>query len=278
MIRLAPALPLQIWRPARAASLAKGTDSSVPDVRATDMAFGDWQDLFFALTDRLRSTQDPAEVLDCVADMEQLSAMLKHQLGRCQQERNQAQAALAQALDGCAGTRDEPLYERYLARHDSLTSLPDRGLFLERLEHALRDAAAQRHSVAVLYLGLEGCQAAADTQGPGDNSEELLWAVGARLTRAVRADDLVSHFGRNEFACLLPEVPGPEPVGEIARKLLVTLSAPLRISARTYRVRPNIGIAMSTATDHASAMTLLGHADAAMVHARRRGLGHAFHA
>lgn len=276
MMRLTPALPLQVWRPARAAPLAKVDESGVPK-GATDVALGDWHDLFCAVTERLRSTQDPAEVQECVAAMDQLGETLKHEIGRCQQERNQAQAALAQALDGCAGARNEPLYARYLARHDSLTSLPGRGFFLERLGHALRDAAAQRHPLAVLYLGLEGCQAAADTQGPGD-SEELLWAVGARLTRAVRADDLVSHFGQDEFACLLPDVPGPEPVGEIARKLLAALSAPLRISARTYRVRPSIGIAMGTAADPASAVTLLGHADAAMVRARRHGLGHAFHA
>lgn len=277
MIRLAPALPLQIWRPARAASRAKVAESGAPN-GATDAALGDWHDLFCAVTERLRSTQDPAEVLECVAAMEQLGATLKHEIGRCLHERNQAQAALAQALDGCAGTRDESLYARYLARHDSLTSLPDRGLFLERLEHALRDAETERRAVAVLYLGLEGCRVAADPQGPGD-SEALFWAVGARLTRAVRADDLVSHFGQDEFACLLPDVPGPEPVGEVARKLLATLSAPLRISARTYRVRPSIGIAMGATADPAgAAMTLLGHADAAMVRARRHGLGHAFHA
>jgi diguanylate cyclase len=276
MMRLAPALPLQIWRPTRAAPLATVAESGAPN-GATDAALGDWHDLFCAVTERLRSTQNPAEVLECVEAMDQLGATLKHEIGRCQHERDQAQAALAQALDGCAGTRGESLYARYLARHDSLTSLPDRELFLERLEHALRDAAAQRRAVAVLYLGLEGCRVAADPQGPGD-SEALFWAVGARLTRAVRADDLVSHFGQDEFACLLPDVPGPEPVGEVARKLLATLSAPLRISARTYRVRPSIGIAMGAAADPASAMTLLGHADAAMVRARRHGLGHAFHA
>lgn len=276
MIRLAPALPLQIWRPERDGPLARIAESDVPH-GAADAAFSDWHDLFCAVTERLRSTQNPAEVLECVEAMEQLGATLKHEVGRCLHERDQAQAALAQALDGCAGTRDDPLYARYLARHDSLTSLPDRELFLECLEQALRDAAAQRHAVAVLYLGLEGCQAAADPHGPGDR-EELFWTVGARLTRAVRADDLVSHFGQDEFACLLPDVPGPEPVGEVARKLLATLSAPLRISARTYRVRPSIGIAVGTAADPASAMTLLGHADAAMVRARRHGLGHAFHA
>ena len=279
MIRLSPALPLQLDRPARCAQAPephRATPTALSECSG-DLAMDDWKDLFRAVTDQLRHTVSPADVLECVAALDQLGATLTQQIGHCRQQRDVAQAALAQALDACANRRDEQPYARHLARHGSLTALPERRTFHDDLEQALGDP-AQRDAIAVLYLGLEGLEAlhvASDPQAPA-LADELLWAVGARLTRAVRAEDRVSHFGEGEFACLLVvDVPGREILSQIACKLFDLLSAPWRFGTRTLTLRPSIGIA-SGLGGGSSAAAWLSRADAAMVRARALGLGHAF--
>ncbi len=273
MMRLSPALPLQPRRPPRAVPATTITHATMPSV-ATDMAIGDWHDLLRAVTDRLRQAPGAAEVVECVAALDQLSATLQQEIGGCRRQRIEAQAALAYALDEFAGTRDEQLYARHLALHDSLTSLPSREVFVQRLDHALRNAASKQHAVAVFYLGLEGVNGI-DSSPRCAVGDELLWAVGARLARAVRAEDLVSHFGLDEFACLLIDAPDREALSRLACKLFDLLSAPLQIGAHAFCVRPSIGIATGAATCAGTA-AWLSQADSAMVHARTHGLGHAY--
>lgn len=276
MIRLSPALPLPLDRPARCAQPSErhGPDATPLAEGSGDLALDDWHDLFDAVTDRLRRSAEPADVLECVAALEQLSASLKDLAGDSRQQRLAAQLALAQALDAGIGRGDEQPYADYLARHGSLTSLPERGVFHARLAQALLDP-ARRQAVTVLYLGLEGLGAASDAQAPA-LADDLLWAVGARLVRALRAEDLVSHFSGGEFACLLLDLPGREALSRLARKLFDTLSAPWQIGAQTLCLRPSIGIATGPRCG-ADAAAWLGRADAAMMRARALGLGHAFH-
>lgn len=291
-MRLAPALPVRVRCRPRATQPGDVTDVDMP-VRATDPPIDDWHDLFDAVTETLRSTlgatgadstaaaahdtsgQNEALVRECVAALEQLHATLRQEVGHCQQQRLDAQSALAQALDDLAGAREEPLFARYLVEHGGMTSLPDHGFFRERLDQALAAGASGQHAPAVLYVGLEGVDAVVERYGHGVG-DELLVAVAARLSSAVRAEDLVSQFGEHEFACLLLDVRAREPLRHLACKLFDVLSAPFRIGALEIIVRPSIGVAMST-TDTASAAALLGHADAAMDRARKHGLGHAFH-
>lgn len=101
MIRLSPALPLQLDRLARSAQTPKPLKVAATELseRSGDQALDDWHDLFCAVTDRLRHTAGQADVLECVAALDQLSATLKEHIGHCRQQRHVAQAALAQALD-----------------------------------------------------------------------------------------------------------------------------------------------------------------------------------
>lgn len=273
MIRLSPALPLKLRRPARDALTPAFSAPLMPE-RAADPALGDWHDLFCAVTDRLRRNVGAAEVQECVAALDQLSATLKDEIGRSQRQGFEAQTALAQALDALAGSGEEQPYARYLAGHDSLTAPPDRRIFSQCLEQALLQLAPGQHGLAVLYLGLEGFKAIVDRHGQG-LADELLWAVTARLMRAVRDEDLVCHFGQDEWACLLVDVPGREPLSRLACKLFDALAAPFLIGAHPFCIRPSIGIATSDG-DSLSAAALLSRADAAMVRARRFELGHAF--
>lgn len=240
--------------------------------RLRDIAAGpemdEWSALFGAVIARLRTTvgappdgdtgQDPHRrarvgVLDCADALERLHEMLRHDLAeRVRSERR----------------------VQHLARHDDLTALPNRGFFRERLGDALAAVEPRRETLAVLYLDLDGFKPVNDQHGH-DAGDELLRIVAARLARAVRAEDMVSRLGGDEFGCLLSDAGDREQLGRRARKLLEAVSAPLRIGAVQLSVRPSIGIAVGPA-DGATAEALLKSADRAMYQAKRQGGGYAF--
>jgi diguanylate cyclase len=99
--------------------------------------------------------------------------------------------------------------------------------------------------------------------------------VAARLTRAVRAGDMVCRMGGDEFACLLDRLPNREQLSHLACKLLDAVAAPVQIGALMFSVRPSIGI-VACPTEGASADTLLKRADTAMYRAKRQKTGYAF--
>lgn len=226
-----------------------------------------------ALSDRVQ-----ASVLECVEALDQLHAAVKHERGRCRQlELNlfYAQTALAQARAQLVGTQAGERRARHLAQHDSLTELPNRGCFHERLDHTLTHAALGHQTLAVLYLDLDGFKAINDTHDH-EAGDELLRIVGARLQRAVRSEDMVSRLSGDEFACLLAELPpGRGPVVRLASVLFDTVSAPIKIGKLKLSVHPSIGIAICPA-DGNNAETLLRNADTAMCRAKRQQTGYEF--
>ena len=258
-------------------------------VAPADIETVDWNDLFNAVKDRLRSTvAEPdslasnahrvrASVLECVQALDQLHATLSHEFERSQQlevDVRSAQAALAQAHAELIGTQAGEQRARHMAMHDSLTSLPNRTCFFERLDHALAIAPSQQQPLALLYLDLDGFKRINDEHGH-DAGDELLRIVAARLSRTVRAGDLVSRLGGDEFSCLLTDVRSREQLAQLAGKLLDAVSAPLQMGALKFSVRASIGIAVCP-TDGKSSEALLKSADAAMYQAKRQRSGHAF--
>jgi diguanylate cyclase (GGDEF)-like protein len=268
-------------------------DAVLSTARAGELEFGNWEALLSAVKARLRSSVDErlavpddghgtaarvrAQVLECVAALEHLHTILTRELVRCRQLRQAvlaAQAALAQARTELAGTRVGERRARHQAMHDSLTSLPNRRHFLERLDQALVQDDARHPALAVLFLDLDGFKPINDTHGH-DTGDKLLQIVAARLARAIRAGDLVSRLGGDEFACLLTGALGRDQLSLLARKLIDAVAAPLTIGTLGLTVRPSIGIALCP-TDGASAESLLRNADIAMFRAKRRQGGHAF--
>jgi diguanylate cyclase len=262
---------------------------------ASDVAIGDWDDLLSAVKARLRltvgalpaSTPEPqahdaaartqASVLECVAALDQLHTTLTHELGRRQQlelEVFDAQTALAQARAELVGTQAGERRARHLALHDSLTSLPNGNFFVEQLELALGHAEPQPKALAVLYFDLDGFKSINDKHGHAAG-DDLLRIVGARLTRAVRAADVVGRLGGDEFACLMADSPSRAQLSHLACKLFDAVSAPFQLGQLKLTVRPSIGIAMCPA-DGGTAETLLKNADAAMYRAKRQQSGYAF--
>jgi diguanylate cyclase (GGDEF)-like protein len=268
---------------------------ALPPGLPADMADCDWDDLFHAVKARLRLTVDPGfdrardsapqaladrvrvGVLECVAALDQLHLTLNREAARrewLEREVADAQSALARACAELVGTQAGERRARYLAAHDSLTSLPNRRLFRERLDQALADAGSAQEPLAVLYLDLDGFKPINDSHGH-QAGDELLRIVAARLTRAVRAEDMVSRIGGDEFACLIVGMSSREHLSHLACKLLDAVSAPSKVGAFEFSVRPSIGITMYPA-DGTTTEALLKAADAAMYRAKRQQTGYAF--
>jgi diguanylate cyclase (GGDEF)-like protein len=262
-----------------------------------DLAAGDWAHLLGTITARLkllggerRMAAPPqpqpardtagrlrAGVLECVDALEQMRALAASELARCrhlEREVFHARAALAQARAELAGTQAGEKHALHLALHDSLTGLPNRRFFLDRLGASLGAAGAEAGAPAVIYLDLDDFKGINDTHGHGIG-DELLRIVAARLARAVRTEDMVSRLGGDEFACLLAESPPRDHLARLACKLFDTVSAPLQIGPLKLTVRPSIGMAIWP-TDGATAAALLASADTAMYRAKRQHEGYAF--
>lgn len=264
--------------------------------QASDVAIKDWEVLFCAVKERLRLSVDDhlgatpgsrsqetadrvrTSVLECVEALDQLHKTQQQELSRRQRlelEIFDTRTALVQSRAELAGTQVQEKRARHLAQHDSLTSLPNRGLFGERLNQALTDAKRPRQSLAVLYLDLDGFKPVNDTYGHAIG-DELLQIVAGRLTQTLRCEDVVSRLGGDEFACLLRDFPNQEQLRHLACKLFDAVSAPVKIGPLKLTVRPSIGIATCPA-EGATADSLLKNADAAMYRAKRQQIGYAFY-
>jgi diguanylate cyclase (GGDEF)-like protein len=219
----------------------------------------------------------PARPPEPVADVEALTATLATETRRRKQlelEVSIARSALERARADLAGTRAGEEHARHLALHDGLTSLPNRRYFQQRLGQALSEAAPRHAALAVLYIDLDDFKPINDLYGH-DTGDELLRIVGARLARAVRADDMMSRLGGDEFACLPAAFRDLEQLTQLAAKLYNTVSAPMKLGTLTVTVRPSIGIATCPA-DGRTADALLKSADAAMYRAKRLQTGYSF--
>jgi diguanylate cyclase (GGDEF)-like protein len=156
-----------------------------------------------------------------------------------------------------------------LARHDALTSLPNRTLFLDRVEQGVIRARRNDTTLAVLFLDLDGFKGVNDRFGHAEG-DELLKIVAARLVACVRAVDSVARLGGDEFAVLLEGVDAAQ-AELVAGRLLEGLDQPMVVESTEIFPRASIGIALGGAG--ASGASLLREADAAMYDAKSAGKG-----
>ena len=160
------------------------------------------------------------------------------------------------------------------ALHDPLTDLPNRGLFMDRLEQALARARRQDATMAVLFLDLDRFKVVNDSLGhaAGDN---LLVTLGVRLVGCVRESDTVARLGGDEFAVLLEDMDNPQLAIEAAERIAAEVRSPLDIVGNLVRITASVGIALYRAPWE-RAEDLLRYADIAMYAAKRKG-GGGFH-
>jgi diguanylate cyclase (GGDEF)-like protein len=158
---------------------------------------------------------------------------------------------------------------RHQAFHDSLTSLPNRALFLDRLDHALVRAERHPTSVAVLFLDLDNFKVINDSLGH-HTGDRILTDVAKRLDACVRPEDTVARLGGDEFTILLEDLVNASDAMGVAERLLAQLQVPLLLDGREIFPTASIGIALST-PGQACAASLLRDAAAAMSRAKHTG-------
>ncbi|WP_455218219.1 diguanylate cyclase domain-containing protein [Kaarinaea lacus] len=159
---------------------------------------------------------------------------------------------------------------KHAALHDSLTGLPNRILFHDRLEQTLKLAKRNTSQFAVALLDLNGFKDINDSQGHlvGDL---VLKTVAERISNTLRSSDTVARLGGDEFALVLPTVDRESPE-IVARKILDVITAPIQNDKTTIRVGGSIGVALYP--DHGMDNdTMIGKADSAMYVAKRNGGG-----
>ncbi|NJM12082.1 MAG: diguanylate cyclase, partial [Synechococcaceae cyanobacterium SM1_2_3] len=157
----------------------------------------------------------------------------------------------------------------YLANYDALTGLPNRYLFQDRLEHALRQANRSGEQLALLFLDLDRFKAINDTFGHAVG-DEMLKLAARRLLSAVRTSDTVARLGGDEFTLLLENVSDSEEAGSVARKALDAMNQPFVLAGASCACRSASAIALYPG-DASDTATLLKHADTAMYQAKEQG-------
>ncbi len=158
---------------------------------------------------------------------------------------------------------------RHQATHDSLTDLPNRSLFLDRLSQALKYALRRREGFTLAIADIDGFKAVNDTLGHAAG-DAVLQAVGFRLQQYVREVDTVARLGGDEFGLILVDVGNPAGASKAFEKMLGAFRAPVRVEGRAVQVGLSIGACMFPA-DADRETALLRRADAAMYAAKHQG-------
>jgi diguanylate cyclase (GGDEF)-like protein len=157
------------------------------------------------------------------------------------------------------------------AFHDSLTGLASRGLFLDRLNHALARAARERTQLAVLFVDLDRFKNVNDSLGHSAG-DLLLVGVAERLRSCLADDDTAARLGGDEFAVVLEDVDEERAV-HVARRIIDRLRAPFLLGGHEAFVDASVGIAFNADADE-DGQTLIRNADLAMYQAKKNGRGH----
>ncbi len=163
---------------------------------------------------------------------------------------------------------------QHQAMHDVLTGMPNRALFGDRIEQALRVARREQTSLAMCLLDLDRFKEVNDAFGHGFG-DLVLKVVAERLRAAVRAPDTIARLGGDEFAIILPDA-NEQTAVDIAARIGRALQKPIEIEGHCPTMAASIGIALYPLHGD-DAATLVAHADVAMYAAKHAGSGHALY-
>lgn len=156
------------------------------------------------------------------------------------------------------------------AYHDALTGLPNRTLFMERLQTAQQCAKHKAGLLAVIFVDLDNFKIVNDSLGH-EAGDALLMTIAERLLESVRPGDTVARLGGDEFILLLEDVPDVSEIVTIVERILIAFRSPILLTQKELFASASIGIAYTNGKDEIAEDTLLRHADTAMYHAKSQG-------
>ncbi|MEO8501418.1 MAG: diguanylate cyclase, partial [Vicinamibacteria bacterium] len=157
----------------------------------------------------------------------------------------------------------------HLAYHDALTGLPNRHLFVDRLDNALTRAQRTEETLAVLFVDIDHFKAINDSLGH-TAGDVLLRTIALRLRSTLRTEDTVARLGGDEFTILVSGVKDPNDLLRLAHKLHSTIKVPVDVASRELTVSASIGVGLYP-QDGETAEQLLRNADLAMYRAKELG-------
>jgi len=157
----------------------------------------------------------------------------------------------------------------HLAQYDSLTNIPNRSLFIDRLTQAIARSEWHKHHLAVMFIDLDRFKLINDTLGH-DFGDQLLVQVSDRLTSLVRKGDSICRLGGDEFSVLLTELASESDIVRMAEKIIKSLSKSYMVNNKELIVTASIGISRCP-LDGEDVQVLLKKADVAMYKAKQLG-------
>ncbi len=157
----------------------------------------------------------------------------------------------------------------HLAHYDTLTNLPNRALFYDRLKQTLAQARRNRWTMGVMFIDADRFKNVNDTLGHAVG-DQLLQQIARRLTQSVRSDDTVGRLGGDEFAIVLSTLASAQDATLVAQKIMATFTEPYKLEGAEVYVTVSIGITLfpDDSSDHD---VLIKNADTAMYRAKEIG-------
>jgi diguanylate cyclase len=157
----------------------------------------------------------------------------------------------------------------YLAHFDSLTGLPNRQLFVEKLKLAMSDAKQRNNMLAVLNIDIDRFKNINDTVGHSFG-DHVVTEIAKRLKQCIRTEDTLSRQGGDEFAIILSDLAQTDTISCIAKKILDSIQKPIFMCGYDVTVTASIGISMFP--NHGdTVIDLMKHVDQALYYAKEKG-------
>lgn len=159
-----------------------------------------------------------------------------------------------------------------LVNHDPLTGLPNRRLFNELMEHAIKRAEREQHQIAILFVDLDRFKAINDSLGH-QVGDKLLYDVSKRIGHSMRESDIVARLGGDEFLVMMDMITTPEDAALVAQKIIHALQIEFVIDGKEIFIGASVGIAIFP-RDGVEVDGLIKAADIAMYQVKNRGKNH----
>lgn len=177
--------------------------------------------------------------------------------------------AAIQTLEDLTENKEAEKRLEQMAHFDTLTNLPNRALFFDRLDQGVAAAVRYGHTLGLLYLDLDGFKQVNDSAGH-DAGDQVLAAVARRLEKCIRRSDTVARVGGDEFTVILTQVAGEAETQMVASRILDALAAPFILGEHTFTLGVSIGISLCPANG-CDPDSLVKQADTAMYRVKGAG-------